>query len=428
MIAQLLESVAGRSECADATRKTDDTLSLTLDDGDVAEVTHQREEQTFLRVLSGGRVGHAAVVGVEPESLVAGAIASAANGREVPLLLPRPSPLPAVATNFPQAAVVQADELVQVARALTERLRCSDRRVQVGIERSAGMVAVGNSRGVEARYQISCISVDAAVETGRESVQRISANWSGCTLPDAAALSTLAAQLDTQLEWSARSATAAAHPRRVVLLPAALASILAPLRQLLMGEGPIGTVGHEEAGEPWLSPLLTLSDEPLLHGRPASRPIDDEGVTCWSQILVREGRLQRTLTDLESGALAGVPATGHARRTRAGRPRATWSNVVVEAGQATDADLFAQAGESVVIGALASGPQARGGTFSLPIALGWALSGGEIAGKLDSAILSGNTFDVLRQIVAVGADRVWVGSQLLPAMVVEGLRFAGRRA
>ena len=53
MIAQVLAAVAGRAEGADATRKTDDTLAVTLDDGDAVAISHQHEEQVFLRVLIG---------------------------------------------------------------------------------------------------------------------------------------------------------------------------------------------------------------------------------------------------------------------------------------------------------------------------------------------------------------------------------------
>lgn len=429
MIAQVLAAVAGRAEGADATRKTDDTLAVTLDDGDAVAISHQHEEQVFLRVLVEGRVGRAEAGTNDTTALATAALNSAAHGPELPLLFPGWSPLPTVTVNYPRAAAAQSDDLTRLGRALTERLRADGRRIQVSVERSSGAVAVGNSRGVEARYQVSCIAVDVAVEFDADSMRRVRAGWTGADLPDEAVLTDLAAQLETQIRWSAKPVTVV-RPPRVLLLPEALAVLLSPLRQVLAGESALTRVagGQDQVGEPWLSPLFTFWDDPLMDGRPASRPIDDECVPCWRQPLVKEGRRQRTLVDLETGALAGVPATGHARRTIGGRPRAGWSNIVMDAGAGSDADLLARAGEGLVVGVLSGGPLARGGTFSLPIGLGWGISAGEITGRIDSAILAGNSFDMLRQIVAVGSERRWVGSQYLPSVLVDGLRFATRRA
>ncbi len=429
MIAQVLEAVTGRAEGADATRKTDDTLALTLDDGDVVAISDQHEEQVFLRVLVEGKVGRAETGTNDTAALAAAALNSAAHGPELPLLFPGFSPLPTVTVSYPRAAAAQSDELGSIGRALTERLRADGRHIRVAVERSSGAVAVGNSRGVEARYQVSCIALDVAVEFESDSMRRVRTGWTGADLPTDAVLTELAAQLERQISWSARPATVV-RPARVVLLPEALAVLLAPLRQVLAGESALTRVagGQDQVGEPWLSPLFTLRDEPLMDGRPASRPIDDECVPCWQQPLVKDGRLQRTLVDLETGALAGVPATGHARRTIGGRPRAGWSNVVVDGGSGPDADLFTRAGDGLVVGSLTEGPLARGGTFSLPIGLGWGIAGGEITGKVDSAVLAGNCFDMLRQIVGVSSERRWVGSQLLPSVLVDGLRVASRRA
>lgn len=428
MIAQVLESVAGRSNGADAARKTDDTVSLTLRNGSPVALSHQREEQLFLRVLVDGRVGRAETGTRDTDALAAAALASAVHGPELPLLFPGWSPLPTVTVSFPRAAGAEGDQLTSIGQSLTERLRGDGRTIRISVERSAGAVAVGNTRGVEARYQVSSIAIGADVEVESMPHHLFRAGWTGADLPGDEILADLAAQLETQISWSTNRAVVA-RPARVVLLPEALAVLLGPLRQVLLGETahPRGAGVAQTVGEPWLSPLFTLRDEPLLDGRPASRPIDDEGVPCWQQPLVMEGRLQRTLIDLETGALVGAPATGHGRRSISGRPRAGWSNVVVDSGLATEADMLARAGEGLVVGELTGGPIARGGAFSLPIALGWGVSNSEVTGIVDAAILAGNTFDMLRHIVAISSNRRWVGSQLLPAVVVDGLRFAARR-
>src|SRR4029453_9272211 len=64
--------------------------------------------------------------------------------------------------------------------------------------------------------------------------------------------------------------------QRVWLMPRAVAALLVPLCQTLLGsnlwsgDGPF--VG--KVGEPVVSELITLIDDPLAPGRPGSRPID----------------------------------------------------------------------------------------------------------------------------------------------------------
>ena len=77
---------------------------------------------------------------------------------------------------------------------------------------------------------------------------------------------------------------------------------------------------------------------------PGTRPIDDEGVVTQRRVLVERGLLKGALADLEAAARFGIPATGHARQSGNSRTWIGWSNVVMEPGGASAADVVHASG------------------------------------------------------------------------------------
>lgn len=428
MIAGLVEEAMRRAAAADAVRATDDTLVVRLDGGRLAAAESHRDVTVSLRVLAEGRIGHAARAGSDLDGLLDDAVRSAAHGPELALLLPAPSIVPRVVTHVPRAEAAGVGELAALGARLHERLAGGEAAVTVHVERTAGVVALANSRGVELRGERSACSVEAEVRRGGRTRR---AAWSGIDLPDDAALDALAARLRRRDAWDAQPAAApSASVSRVVLMPDAVAAFLSPLRHALLGDAVLegASAAAERMGTDWLSPAITLWDDPHVEGRPASRAFDDEGVVTWPQRLVDQGRPAALIADLETATRLGRPATGHARRHAGARPRAGYSSLLLEGGAFAEAELLAEAGDAVLVGALAAGGTARHGSFSLPVADAWLLRAGEVVGPTGPVTVAGNVFEALREVVAVGREREWVGSQCLPMLALEGVRVFPARA
>jgi predicted Zn-dependent protease len=211
-------------------------------------------------------------------------------------------------------------------------------------------------------------------------------------------------------------------------MPAAVRALLVPLLDALVvrGEPSPGSPLVEGLEEPVLHPSLTLRDDPWLELRPGSRAIDDDGVTTWPQLLIEQGVVRRSAVDLETGARVGRPATGHGRRPALGRPHAAFSNLLLAPGELDLPELLAALGDGLLVERLAGAEGLpRSGAMHLPVALGYRVLGGEVRGRVEGAVLTGNAFDALAAVGGVGRGREWVGSALLPPLVVEGLSVAG---
>jgi PmbA protein len=429
VIARVLDRLAARVTAADTVVKVDDTLTLAISAEGDSRVTGSRSRTSHLRVAREGRVGYASTSGDDADELVERAMLSAASGGALDLLLPAPAPLPAVASRTPPAAAANVATLDGLARALFERLQRSGRRVEVWAERAAGSVQVANTRGVHAGYHATLAGVGAVVES-------IGAGWAppcrirtvAAALPELAELESLVSQVELRLLPPLLDSLALPASPPVCLAPAAVATFLRPLRAALSGyEAWLGNSPlRGRLGEKLFDEKLSVLDDPLAAIRPGSRPLDDDGVISRRVTLIERGRLLSFLADLEVGARALVPSTGHAWRTPYAAPRVGFTNLVVQPGVESRATLLTMMGRGVLVEDLewGGGPNPLSGTLVLRAPWAYLVEGGVVRGRLDGMLLAGNVFKALGQLAALGNDATWIGAVCAPSLLIEGLSVA----
>lgn len=426
MIGRILEALAGRVTAADAVVKTDDTLTLAIAPEGDTRVAGARSQVSHLRVARQGRIGFASTTGDESSELVGRAMGGAGSGEELELFLPAPAPLPAVVTRAPQAAAADAPVLHELARALYERLLRTNRRVEVWAERSTGAVQVANTRSVLAGYEVTLAGVGAVVESiGAESAPPCRIHCAGVDLPTLGDVEHLVDELDRRLDPPLIDEPGGLTGLPVCLGPRAVATLLRPVRaaltgyEALLGRSPL----RGRLGEQLFDPQFSLADDPVAPGRPGSRPVDDDGVVSRRVPLVDRGRLVAFASDLMVGARAQVPSTGHAWRLPNAAPRVGFTNLRMAPGAEGREALLAGMGRGVVIEDLDWGAGANPLPGTLLLRAPWAclVEGGSVRGRLEGVVISGNVFDLLRNLRAVGSDATWVGAQEMCSVVVEGL-------
>ncbi len=432
LVEDLLERVAGRSEAADAVRKTDETLTLSFEAGRLKAVSYEQEEGVNLRVLVEGKMGFAGTTTGDAVPLVESAFASARLGDTVPLALPRPAPLPAVATHYPRAAAAAVGDLADLGRELLERLSQDGCQVSVTAERSVGSVRVVNNLGVSASYDVSSISLSAELtRVAGDDVLIISDYLAGADTPDPAEVDLLVDGMLRRLGWAGRGAAIESGSYSVCFAPAGLPVLLLPLRQACLGKSVLQGISPlaGKVGTQLLDPGFSLSDDPLLDGRAGSRPIDDEGVTSRGLALIEKGTVGGFIYDLETAARAGCLPSGHGHRSTFGKPQATYSNVVLAPGANSFPELLAVVGDGLLVYELLGVGQGNviGGAFSHPVALAYRVVNGEIVGRVKDATVAGNAYELLARIAGIGSDMKWSGNLGVPSVVIEGVAVAGGR-
>jgi len=275
-------------------------------------------------------------------------------------------------------------------------------------------VNIINSRGGQADYRASAFSlgIEGTLVRGTDMLF-VGENQSSChplTEPGSIAEVVL-----RQLELARNQASVPGQSLPVIFTPQGVASaLISPLmaafsgRTVLQGASPIGN----RLAQPVFDEKLFLWDDPTLDYRPSSRPCDDEGVVSQRTPLIEQGVVTNFLYDLQTAGLAKTKSTGNGGRSGGGLPAPSPSAFSISPGSATLDEMVSDIREGLVIELLMGAGQGNilNGDFSGNVLLGYKVEHGKIVGRVKDTMVSGNVYQALKQIVAIGSEARWVGS------------------
>ena len=446
MIERVFERLGRRAQAADALWRRAEHTSVAFESGRLKAAGVSEESGINLRVVREGRIGVAGTTATGPadlDSLVERALASAELGEPPEITFPAPSLLPDVPTHSAAARDASLERLIEIGRGLVARLGRPGCQVNVAVERTTGETTAGNTAGARGAYPSTEVAVTADLtRIGGDDVLMVYDVYTGTGVPAATDLDAIVASIEGRLDAALRLAEAPAGALPVVFSPPGLAAILLPLEQGLSGKAVLQGISPlaERVGAELFDPRVSLSDDPLVPGRVASRPIDDEGVPSRATCLVERGVVRRFVYDLETATRAGTTSTGNGHRSIFGKPRIGYTNLIIGGrdhrnapratrnaqrlgGGLTDAiddgllvDDMIGVGQGNVIS----------GAFSHPVGLAYRVRQGEIVGRVKDAAVAGNVYDLLKRVGGFGDDWRWYGSRWGPSILLEGVSVARR--
>jgi PmbA protein len=171
------------------------------------------------------------------------------------------------------------------------------------------------------------------------------------------------------------------------------------------------------------SDLVTIVDDPTLEGGPASRPFDAEGTPARRTEIVSQGVLRSFLHNSDTARRTAQPNTGHASRSYASTLGVAPSNFMLETGAGVEPT------DGVIVTDLMgvhAGANPITGDASLQ-GLGLRVEGGETR-PVDNFALSFNLFTLLERIEAIGSESKWLPMSNLvraPMIAIDALSFSG---
>ena len=169
---------------------------------------------------------------------------------------------------------------------------------------------------------------------------------------------------------------------------------------------------------------IRILEEPLRKRGLRSRPFDGEGLPTAPRALVEGGKITGWLTNAAAARQLGIGLTGHASRGQGGAPGISASNVYLEAGNVTRAELIADIEEGVLVGELiGQGVNGVTGDYSRG-ASGFRIVKGEIAGPVAEFTVAGNLLDMFRQMSVANDLDIHRGIDV-PTIRIEGMTVAG---
>jgi len=372
-----------------------------------------------LRLIKGGRIGFSASNRANgAEELVAMALEMAPFGAEAKFQFPPLESYQRVEVYDPKIEAVTEEEMVELGQSLIDRVRRHTPELvcEASVSVSTFSVEILNSRGGRAAYRKSVfgIGIEGVLIRGTDMLFVGDADSSCHPVTDANAV---AATTIEQLERARETAAAPVGQLPVIFTPYGVASaLIAPLamavngKTVLQGASPLGN----RVGEQVFDTRLSIWDDATIDYRPGSRFCDDEGVPSQRTPIIERGVVASFLYDLQTAALAGTRSTGSASRGLGSLPSPSLSTLVIENGEASFEDMLADIEEGLVIEQLMGASQGNvlGGDFSGNVLLGYMVRNGEIVGRVKDTMVSGNIYEVLKEVGAIGREGKWVGGRL----------------
>ncbi|HWU86147.1 MAG TPA: metallopeptidase TldD-related protein [Kofleriaceae bacterium] len=182
-------------------------------------------------------------------------------------------------------------------------------------------------------------------------------------------------------------------------------------------------VGKE--GELVASPLVTITDDPLIPRAPGSRPFDGDGLPTRKNGVIDRGVLGPVLCDVYSGRKLGRASTGSAGRGIGGNPGPTTSNLVMQSGGMKRDALLRDTQRGLYVTSLMGfGFNPVTGDFSRG-AQGFWIEGGELTFPVSEVTIAANFDEILKRIDAVADDLQLRSATAAPTFRVSHMTLAG---
>lgn len=181
----------------------------------------------------------------------------------------------------------------------------------------------------------------------------------------------------------------------------------------------------DKLGQQICMPGINIIDDPHRLRGMRSRPCDGEGVATRRMAVVEDGRLTTWLLDCRSARQLGMKTTGHASRGTASPPSPSASNLYLESGPITVAEMIGDIHSGFYVTDLfGQGVNMVTGDYSRGAAGFW-IEAGEVAYPVSEVTIAGNLKDILLNLSPAN-DLVFRYGVDSPTLRVDGLTVAGR--
>ena len=420
MIEKALELAMKKAGAAEITHREERMSSAEYEDDKLKRVSASQTTEIGVRVIINDKVGWSSATDPhEIESAVARAVELAEFGSEARFSFPGPASAPDVKTYDPGIERISREELVSAGGDILERLKAYNSEIKVTGEAGWAVMSgrLVNSSGLDISAEFSdyVVYVSGMLIRGTDMLFAGKLRQWRTKEADARKLADDTIQLFRQAE---RIAPLTSREMPVIFTPRGVQVLLLPLtlgvngKNVLKGDSPLA----RRLGERIAAPAFSLTDDGTIDYAPQSSSYDGEGVPRRKNEIIKDGALNCFLYDLETAARAGTASTANG-------PGCGTSNLVVGRGDVSFEEMVKSTREGVIVeNVLGLGQSnAINGDFSVNIALGYKIENGEIVGRVKDAMVTGNVYDALPRIEAIGSESEWSASTCSPAVKVAGL-------
>jgi len=425
---------AAGADAADALLVESASLSVSRRLGKLEQLERAEGIDIGLRVFVAGSQAIISSSDADPAGFARLAEQAVAMARVVPAdplaSLLEPRPIPAADLDLLDTAEPDADALIARA-AIAEEAAMAIPGVTNSEGAEAGWsrlrVALVTSAGFAGEWARSGHSISATALAGQGTGMERDYDYSSAVhladLEDAGLIGRRAGE-QAVARLNPRRAATARLP--VIYAPRVSGSLLGHLSSAVNGAAVArGTSFLKDSmGQRVLAAGLRVTDDPTRRRGLRSRPFDGEGTPCAPLTLIEDGVLQSWILDGRSARQLGLASTGHASRGTSGPPGPSATNLWLEAGRMTPAELMGDVLEGLYVTELIGmGVNGITGDYSRGAA-GFMIRQGQIAEPVSEITIAGKLQEMFLHM-APASDLSFRRGTDAPTVRVDGMTLAG---
>ncbi|HVJ53751.1 MAG TPA: TldD/PmbA family protein [Aliidongia sp.] len=340
-----------------------------------------------------------------------------------------------IAKSWPQLDMLDPDE--PATERLIERAKAAEEaaRAVPGVTNSEGAeaswgsstVVLASSNGFRGSYAGSShgvsVSVLAGTGDGMERDYDYTSAVYAADLEDPAVVGKRAGEKAVKRLGARKPATTKLP---VVYDPRVASSLLGHLIGAIIGPSIARQTSFlkDKLGQRIFSAGINIIDDPHRPRGHRSKPFDAEGLPNQRRALVEDGVLKSWVLDLRSARQLGLASTGNASRGTSSPPGPSPTNLYLEPGKLSRAELIADIKQGLYVTELIGmGVSGITGDYSRG-AGGFWIENGEIAYPVNEITIASNLKDMFLNIAAA-SDLEFRGGTNAPTVRVEGMTIAG---
>jgi len=435
--AALAAARAAGADAADALYVGDGATSISVRLGKLEDIGRAEGEEIGIRVFVGQRSASVSSSDLTPSALREAAERAVAMARLAP-----EDPYAGLAPEDRLArgpfAELDVDDPTEISAAALKlrALECEDAaRAIEGITNSEGagaaagtvVMALATSTGFRGGKKSTSHSLSASVVAGTGSDMQRDYAWHAARyladVESAAAIGTRAGQRAISRLHPIKLASG---PMPILFDPRVSSTLLGHLVGAITGSAIARGTSFlkDKLGQMILPAGLSIIDDPLRRRGLRSRAFDGEGLAAQRSAIIEQGVLTGWLMDVASAKQLGLAPTGHASRGTSGPPGAGTTNLHLEGGTATPAELMADIKQGILVTELIGmGVNGLTGDYSRG-ASGYLIENGEITRPVAEITIAGNLLDMFAHMIA-GNDLEFRHASNAPTLRIDGMVVAG---
>lgn len=385
-----------------------------------------------LRIINNGLIGFSFSNNFDDEHIINRALESSQFGEKAVFsFASNGNSIPKMELYYKDTANFSNQDMIQMGESIVENIKDinSEIKVDVSISKIVYDIKLFTSNGFEKNYTKSIFSVSANGLLAKDD-QMLNIYKSKSSLPSFKDIDQICHPIKENFQLCQKSSSIKSGNYKVLFTPKGFKTLISILTSALNGKSVQKGISplSEKLGDPLLDERISLIDDGTIEQGLSSAPFDGEGTPVQKNVLFDKGILKSFIYDKQTAGLMQTKSTGSASRSYSSIPSPGFRNLKVPAGNDDYNSMLDSIDEGILVDQFIGAGQSNviAGEFSMNLALAYKIEKGQLSGRLKDVMMSGNVYEVLNQVLALGDQLHQEGSGFYPYILLDQLSISSK--